>query len=215
MNPAFERLPKKKKQQIINACMEEFAENGFENTSTNKIIERAEISKGLLFHYFKNKKTLYLYLLERSARLVSEQVFDDLEAEPEKDFFERIKKVAILKMNFFSKHPNEYHILINGFFNTPKELEKDITVLYEKLYKQIMQFNANQLFDYLNEAQIRTGLTKEFVLEYVLNVMDQFNRGLLQQYKGKEEDLLEDFNPLLNRLEQYIDILKYGVYART
>ncbi|WP_221564851.1 TetR/AcrR family transcriptional regulator [Alkalihalobacillus sp. TS-13] len=215
MNPTFERLPEKKKQQIINACLEEFAENGFENTSTNKIIERAEISKGLLFHYFKNKKTLYLFLLERSARLVTDQVFDHLEAETEKDFFERIKKVAILKMNFFSKHTNEYLILINGFFNTPKDLEKDITVLYEKLYKQMMQFNANQLFDYLHEEQIRTGLTKEFVLEYVLNVMDQFNRGLLRQYKGKEEDLLEDFNPLLNRLDQYIDILKYGVYERT
>ncbi|WP_261134083.1 TetR/AcrR family transcriptional regulator [Bacillus sp. Marseille-Q3570] len=215
MNPAFERLPEKKKQQIINACMEEFAENGFENTSTNKIIERAEISKGLLFHYFKNKKTLYLFLLERSARLVSDQVFDHLDDETETDFFERIKTVAILKMNFFSKHPNEYLILINGFFNTPKELEKDITDLYEKLYKQIMQFNSNQLFDYLHEDQIRTGLTKEFVIEFVMNVMDQLNRGLLQQYKGKEADLLEDFNPLLNRLEQYIDILKYGVYERT
>ncbi|WP_408006254.1 TetR/AcrR family transcriptional regulator [Pseudalkalibacillus sp. A8] len=215
MNPAFERLPDEKKKQILDACLEEFAANGFENTSTNKIIERAEISKGLLFHYFKNKKTLYLFLLERSARLVSDQVFAQLESEKADDFFKRIKKVAILKMNFFSKHPNEYLILINGFFNTPKELKDDIAALYDRIYNQMMQFNAKQLFDYLHEDQLRNGLTKEFVLEYVLKVMEEFNRGLMQKYKGHEEELLIDYDPLLSQLDKYIDVLKYGVYEQT
>ena len=45
-----------KKQKIYQAALEEFVEHGYQNASTNRITQRAGISKGLLFHYFKNKK---------------------------------------------------------------------------------------------------------------------------------------------------------------
>ncbi|MTI56255.1 MAG: TetR/AcrR family transcriptional regulator [Geosporobacter ferrireducens] len=41
----------------------EFVEKGYDKASTDRIIQRAEISKSLLFYYFKNKKGLFLYLV--------------------------------------------------------------------------------------------------------------------------------------------------------
>ncbi|KAA3644871.1 MAG: TetR/AcrR family transcriptional regulator [Chloroflexi bacterium] len=44
--------------QIIEASIELFAESGFWNTPTSKIVQNAEISTGTLFNYFKSKNGL-------------------------------------------------------------------------------------------------------------------------------------------------------------
>ena len=45
-----------------NATLKEFGKHEFEKVSTNTIVKNAVISKGLLFHYFENKKSLVEYL---------------------------------------------------------------------------------------------------------------------------------------------------------
>ena len=51
----FEQLADSKQKSIIDASVNEFANNGFKNASVNKIVEKAGISKGSLFNYFKSK----------------------------------------------------------------------------------------------------------------------------------------------------------------
>ena len=55
MYDTFENLPEEKRKKILEICLDEFSENSYENSSTNTIVKRAGISKGILFHYFKNK----------------------------------------------------------------------------------------------------------------------------------------------------------------
>lgn len=50
LNSAFYKLPEEKRNLIINISIEEFANNGYDNTSTDIITSRADISKGILFH---------------------------------------------------------------------------------------------------------------------------------------------------------------------
>mgnify|MGYP001006429114 FL=1 len=52
-------IDEQKRQRVIRASIEEFAK-GYEVASTNEIVRKAGISKGLLFHYFGNKKNLYM-----------------------------------------------------------------------------------------------------------------------------------------------------------
>ena len=51
MKSTFDNLSEKKKQRVINACIEEFSEHGYELGSMDGIIKRAEISKGGLYQY--------------------------------------------------------------------------------------------------------------------------------------------------------------------
>ena len=44
-------MDEEKKQKIINASIEEFSK-GYSLASTNEIVRKAGVSKGLLFHYF-------------------------------------------------------------------------------------------------------------------------------------------------------------------
>ena len=64
MNPRFRELPEEKQLRILNAAMEVFAQNDYKKVSTDLIAAKAEVSKGLLFYYFRNKKELYFSVYE-------------------------------------------------------------------------------------------------------------------------------------------------------
>ena len=63
MNQKFFALSKEKQMRIINAGMEYFGKYGYKKAVTDDIANKAGISKGLLFHYFDNKKKfLYIFI---------------------------------------------------------------------------------------------------------------------------------------------------------
>lgn len=62
MNERFFELTEEKQLRIINAGFEVFAQNEYKRASTDEIGCLSDISKGLLFYYFHNKKSLLLTL---------------------------------------------------------------------------------------------------------------------------------------------------------
>ena len=77
----FEEIRKIKKELIMNAALEEFAEYGYHATSINNISKKANVSKGLLYNYFKSKEDL-LKAIMISGLDVLIDIFD-----PNKDGF--------------------------------------------------------------------------------------------------------------------------------
>lgn len=53
-----------KKQKIINASYELFAEVGYYNANTQEIAKRAGVSTGIVYSYFKDKRDILLYVLK-------------------------------------------------------------------------------------------------------------------------------------------------------
>ena len=49
----FLNLKPEKQEKILEVAIREFADKGFEKSSTNEIVKGAGISKGILFHYFQ------------------------------------------------------------------------------------------------------------------------------------------------------------------
>ena len=62
MNEKFFSLPPEKQQRILNAGFRVFSQNSYKQSPTSEIAAEAGISKALLFHYFRNKQELYLFL---------------------------------------------------------------------------------------------------------------------------------------------------------
>jgi AcrR family transcriptional regulator len=54
-------------EQIIDAAAREFAEVGYDSSTTNSIAARADISPGSLYQYFRNKEGIAEALAERYA----------------------------------------------------------------------------------------------------------------------------------------------------
>lgn len=61
-----------KKHQIIQAAIELFAAEGYEKTSINAICAHVGVSKGAVFHHFKNKEELLREVFIRMAQIISE-----------------------------------------------------------------------------------------------------------------------------------------------
>jgi len=59
----FLNLPETKRDNVINAAVEEFAEYGLENASTNRIVKNSGIAKGSFYQYFEDKQDVFMYLL--------------------------------------------------------------------------------------------------------------------------------------------------------
>jgi AcrR family transcriptional regulator len=59
----FLNLPEEKRTTIINAAINEFAEYGLENASTNRIVANSGIAKGSFYQYFEDKQDVFMYLL--------------------------------------------------------------------------------------------------------------------------------------------------------
>jgi Transcriptional regulator len=66
----FEKLDEEKRLNILRSALSVFADKGYQDASTNKIVEGADISKGTLFYYFKNKEGLYYYLIDYSLEII-------------------------------------------------------------------------------------------------------------------------------------------------
>ena len=54
----------KTKQLILHTALDCFAEKGYKDTSTKRIAQEAGIAEGLIFNYFKTKKSLYDALID-------------------------------------------------------------------------------------------------------------------------------------------------------
>jgi len=48
-----------KRQQIIQAAIEVFSKNGFQNSSISAIAKRANVAEGTIYQYFKNNGDLF------------------------------------------------------------------------------------------------------------------------------------------------------------
>jgi AcrR family transcriptional regulator len=67
--PRFDKLPREKRERLLDMAAQEFAAHGFAHASINRILERAGMSKGAAYYYFQDKLDLFAavvgYCIER------------------------------------------------------------------------------------------------------------------------------------------------------
>ena len=73
--PKYQRLSRaERRDQILDAANELFAEGGYDAVSIEDIASAAGVTRGLVHHYFGGRKEVYLALLERLGALREEQL---------------------------------------------------------------------------------------------------------------------------------------------
>lgn len=77
------------KQKIIDAAVQRFAADGYQKTTIDKIARDAGVTKGAVYHHFKDKKDL-LMTANRSRQLRTQEIMREAIAEAG-DFFEGLK----------------------------------------------------------------------------------------------------------------------------
>ena len=209
MYESFENLSEEKKKRILDACMSEFADNGFEGASTNEIVKKAGISKGILFHYFGSKKNLYLYLLDKTIGYSIKKFYSFGENAPD-DLFERILFDGMIKLKISYEEPVIYKLIYKTFINTPDDLKDEVALRYKRIYES----NVPALLKGLDLSKIRSGIDPKKAVDVVLLFMEALMNRYTEAYRNvSAEQAFALADKIMDDSKDYIEILKKGIYG--
>lgn len=208
----FMKLPKDKRDRILNCAICEFGKNGYIGASTDVIALNSQISKGSLFNYFKNKKNLYIYTVEHIAEFLSNEILNKVEQLEGEDFFHRIKYLSILKQNMFIKYPYESNVLIEAFISHPQELKDILEELYVKYSIRNLNIIQDYIIKYIDKNMLKENISKEDTIFVVMTLFEALSKKYTQEYKYKTKDLMDHKDEIFKEFDKYIDIIKYGIY---
>ncbi|NEP20469.1 MAG: TetR/AcrR family transcriptional regulator, partial [Leptolyngbya sp. SIO4C1] len=111
----FFNLPEKKRQNITELAIAEFASADFENASISNIVKQAKIAKGSFYQYFEDKKDLYLYLVDTASQQRMDYIHAEREAESsekrEQHFFAELHWLFTVSTRFSMQHPKLNQII--------------------------------------------------------------------------------------------------------
>lgn len=131
MQSSFNQLSKEKQLRIINAALEVFSKNDYKHANTEEIAKLADISKGSLFYYFKNKKELYYFIFKYSISVITKDVMDDHYKEIT-DFYELIEYASNKKYTLLDKHPYFLDFTLRSLHETDSEIQKFVNKEIDK-----------------------------------------------------------------------------------
>lgn len=202
----FLNLNQEKQDRILNAALKEFAQKGYQNASTNEIVKEAGISKGLLFHYFNNKKDLYLFLYDHFMEITMEDILAKVDWD-EKDIFKRYRLVAFLKFELFNQYPEMFNFLKSVYTEDSPEVKVELDIKMKKL----LESGYKDLFGDIDLTKFKEGLDLEKTLNIIFWTMEGF--AYRQQDKALKVDLDQAFlDEVMTEMEAYCEILKNAFY---
>lgn len=199
------------REDILNAAIEVFGKVGYAAASTNEIVKRAKVSKGLLFHHFTNKEKLYtacqLYVMEEYSRFMTKYI--DLSGT---DFFERILSNLRVKIEFGRQNPG-FLALINRAWYADGDESTLTRKAAEEYVLQSMQGGAlAALFEGIDTKPLRDGLDFAKVLAYTRMTLEA---GWVQYSKNHQNDIeamMDGMDGFLAECEEIILLLRDGAY---
>lgn len=100
----FDKLPPEKRARIMNTAVEEFANNGFENTSIQQIAKKSGISVGSVYKYFENKEALFTSVVQQGLSTL-EGLLVEL-ADSSEDIYIKADIIIRNLLDFSRKQPN-------------------------------------------------------------------------------------------------------------
>ncbi|WP_407310216.1 TetR/AcrR family transcriptional regulator [Desulfosporosinus sp. SB140] len=204
----FETINDDRKKLILDACIHEFAERGYEQASTNVMIREAGISKGILFHYFKSKKGLFLYIVEYALRTLVEE-YNKYSFQTTGDIFRRLSELSIIKLKINQTYPKLSKLLVDALANSPEDIHAEV----ERRYNQISQEYLPLFFQDIDYTKFRSGVDPAKAIEIIMLFIEALGNKYMKECQSIKNDWLENYDQLLAEYNSYMEILKYGMYS--
>lgn len=206
INQTFQNLEYLKQQRIINAALKEFAEKGYEQASTNQIVKNAGIGKGMLFYYFKNKRELYLYLIDYCLDITLNEYLHLIDTN-EMDFIDRMRQASQIKVRSFTEKPNVFYFM--GSLLLTNELE--LPVELETRMEELQRLGYSKLYDNIDTSLFRDDVDVNKVYKLIRWSIEGYQNELTNRLKSEKLTSI-DLDPLWDEFYEYLDILKKSFY---
>ena len=186
-----------RKEQIIDAAIKVFSENGFKGTKTREIAEACEVSEATIFKHFRNKEDLYRSIIKK------------------------IRKVHSHELNVFLTRPKSaWDVLKITVLEILREFEEDPSflrlILYSALEDKKFAFNfiEENMFGKMEifKKIIKMGIKKGELRNVDPDLAAQMFSDMIGGYCVSQY-ILKQTKPLDNKdiAETYVDIFLNGI----
>ncbi len=194
--PRFEKLPPAKRRLILDAAAAEFAENGFEGASFNRIIAAAGISKGAMYYYFADKADAYGAVLDDVLLRMREAVADLPEPTDAEGFWAMIAAgTERLNETFFSDE--QLAALARGLYQSGGS-----NPAYRRLMAQSLELVEGLIVRGQAHGAVRTDLPTELLAEATTGLMVAIDRWFAEAVTSTPMDELEPLVPKVLAMTQ-------------
>jgi TetR/AcrR family transcriptional regulator len=195
----FFNLDPEKQDRIINAAIKEFAQKGYDNASTNEMVKEAGISKGLLFHYFKNKKQLFFFLFDYCYNLVAEEFYKKVDLD-ETDFFKRIRQAVQIKMDLQTKYPEILTFIQEAFMQDSPEIK----VEFDQKKQELNAVNIGIIYDGIDLTKFRDDVDVQKILKVISWTFEKMSDEELNKAKMIPGHKI-DYEKVFMEAEEYFE----------
>ena len=197
----FLNLEQEKQDRVINAAIKEFAEKGYDKASTNEMVKEAGISKGLLFHYFQNKKQLFLSLFDYCVELISEEFYKKVNI-AETDFFIRIRQSVLIKMDLLFQYPNIFKFIEAAYMDDSSEIKVEL----EKKVKELNTINIEKIYEGIDVSKFREDIDIQKTLKIITWTLEKMSDEEVSKAKLLPEHRI-DYQKIQAEAEAYFEVL--------
>ena len=192
MNEKFFSLPQERQQTILNAGYRVFSQNSYKNSPMSEIAAEAGISKSLLFHYFRNKKELYLFLWDKCAELTI-AILTQYGCYEQEDLFESMERGMRAKMEIIRQYPDMANFTIKAFY----EKDEEICAAIQESYHRYFNLKADRTRLNLDPAQFIPGLDIAQMYREMYWASEGYLWEMVQQGNVDVKKMERDFTGLI------------------
>ena len=194
-----EREKEQRRNEILNAAEKVFFSKGFNYATMDEVAEEAELSKGTLYLYFKNKEDLYFAIAQRSMTILR-SLFQDAVKQHDTGI-EKVRAVGRAYHKFSEDHKNYFNMMMH-FAAVQESLNLDSCV-FDEMHMQgqsVLQVLVEAIQIGINDGTIRSNLDPlktAFLLQGVssgiIHLIARETNHIKKMEGFEPEDLMETF----------------------
>ena len=153
-----EREKEHRREEIIAAAKALFFEKGLQNSTMDEIADRAELSKGTLYLYYKSKEDLYLAVMIQGLEILYGMFQKSVQDNPGP--IAALHRFGDTYYQFFREYRDYFRML--HFFQTPqlhRQVSEEMMHSCSMQNQKIWQFVVEIIERGMREDLLRTDLT--------------------------------------------------------
>jgi len=202
-------MSEEKRENIISAAKQAFAEKGFSAVGIREIARHAGINSATLYHYFKNKEELYAAVLDRTFKEIL-SIMGEFARMPRTDVYDGmiIREMIYRYMDFLNDNRDFLKIMIHEL-NLDSDLISKISKRYWKdFFSQTEEFISEQ--KELAGDIIRQKSSKHYLISSIgLCIAHFLLAPILEAIEGEDQFTKDKLD---ERKEAIADLMLYGTF---
>lgn len=205
--PTFFNLPEEKREKIVNAAIDEFAEYGLENASTNRIVANSGIAKGSFYQYFADKQDVFLYLLTVLEQEKMEYFKDKHPPARNMDTFQYFRWMIKTGMEFNSAYPRMVQAISRVMFNEG---------LYYQNFANIRERSMQGLRTMIRQAIQNGEVDPSVDVDLAVMIMETWSNAIsnyILQEGMKQKDIMKWVRSAKTQetIDKMLYVMEYGL----